>query len=283
MRKLTAIVCCLFAGLIAHAQSHFSFPFSSRYDEDAALSVGISYSYINARYVPILANDWNQSDIVFQPGHLHNVEDLQSISSPGTHGVSVGIPVDFRINNNWYATFQPNFVFINHATIRFTSQPGFSTDQPGEPVHYDRKMRHVNTSLDGTNFNSFEFPIRLKYRSDEKYFLKRTNRYRGYITGGVKLTRWLGIHEEYSQLKNTGGATTPKSIALVAKPEFASWELGIGTEIFLPYFRVSPEIRFSQSMGSVLDKSGILNEDNLYMNKLDKALFRTVSFSLIFH
>lgn len=295
MRKAITIAYLICLGLTVQAQQKLSLPFGSRYDEEAIISVGISYSYVNVRYLPTLVPEWHESDIIIQPNHLHNLENLQSITSPTRHGAAVGIPIDLRLTENWYVTFHPNFIFINHATIRYSGQPtlhantgsetdnGLVNDGPYvDLVHHDRQLRHSNTQLGGSNFNSLEFPLHVKYRSEEKQLLNKYNRYRGYLLAGAKLTRWLGIDREYYNLRNNQGNTTPRSIALIARPEFISWDVGVGTEIFFQHFRVSPEIRFSQSFRNVLDNIHGLNQGNPYMERLDKALFRNVSFSLIF-
>ena len=281
MRKFLLIGALLSVCLLSHAQRRLSIPFGSAYDEDAPIVLGINYAYINSKYIVSLQEDALNGSI-FSSGHSDHIQRLQSINSSSSHGVSVGIPIDFRITDLWYASFHPNFTFINHTGITYSGEDG-----SGNPQELIRRQRHEASSSDGTNFNSFEFPIRLRLRSEEKYFLHRENRYRGYITAGAKLTRWIGITEEYSKMKSIH--PTNWTNALIMKPEYGSWEVGVGAEIFFTYFKLSPEIRFSQSFGSVLDQNNDLSryvpstgEGNPFMGKLDRVLARGIYFSLIF-
>lgn len=271
MKRTLLISIFLLACFFSHAQRRLSIPFSSTYDENAPIVLGINYSYINSKYIVHLNQNWNATGIDFGPGHVLNMPDLKSINSAPSHGMSVGIPVDFRITDNWYGSFHPSFVFINNTAITYTDM-----DPERQPL--DRRLRHIGGQVDGSNFNSFEFPFRIRLRSDEKYFLNRENRYRGYITGGAKLTRWIGIMDEYSKLKSSPIRTN----AIIMKPEYVSWEIGVGAEIFFTYFKMSPEIRFSQSFGDILAHNHELSHGNLFMGKLDKVFARGVYLSLIF-
>lgn len=274
MRKSLLIGALLSVCLLSHAQRRLSIPFGSAYDEDAAIVLGINYAYINSKYIVGLKDDALNGSI-FSSEHSDYIQRLQSINSSPSHGVSVGIPIDFRITDLWYASFHPNFTFINHTGITYSGM-----DENGTQKELLRKLRHEAGSPDGTNFNSFEFPIRLRLRSEEKYFLHRENRYRGYITAGAKLTRWIGITEEYSKMRNLPRDRWTN--ALIMKPEYGSWEVGVGAEIFFTHFKMSPEIRFSQSFGSVLDQNNALSQGNPFMDKLDRVLARGIYFSLIF-
>lgn len=271
MKKLLWIIVFLSVCFMSHAQRRLSIPFGSTYDEDAPIVLGINYSYINSKYIVSLKENALENDM-FPPDNQFHLANLQSIHSSPSHGVSVGIPLDFRITDLWYASFHPNFTFINRTAITYSGE-----DSNGERKTLHRRLRH-DGSLDGSNFNSFEFPLKIRLRSEEKYFMNRENRYRGYITGGAKLTRWIGIMDEYVKLKSSPVRTN----AIIMKPEYVSWEVGIGAEIFFTYFKMSPEIKFSQSFGDILAHNHELSQGNAFMGKLDRALARGVYFSLIF-
>jgi len=69
---------------------------------------------------------------------------------------------------------------------------------------------------------------------------------------------------------------------LIVKPSFISWEAGLGVEIYFTYFKMSPELKFSQSLSSILDHHNVLAQDNQFMAPLDKAFLRNIKFSIIF-
>jgi hypothetical protein len=268
---LAILLCTVY--VLGFGQSRFSLPFSSSYDEDAILLMGIQYNYVNQNYQLKLKEDWQRNKIIYPgPGeNIHNVDNVSSINSHNSHGFSVSIPLDLRVNPNVYFAFSPSFLFINNSGI----------DYVGSNQTMRRRMRHLKDTQTGTNFNAFEFPLSIKYRSDEKTLKNKFNRYRVYVLGGLRYTRFIGINKEYDGLvRELQNSTIPQS--LIMKSEYPSWEVGIGADIFFPYFKVSPEIRFNQSFGSVLDKDHHLAQSNKFMEPIDKALIRNIYVSLIF-
>jgi len=101
------------------------------------------------------------------------------------------------------------------------------------------------------------------------------------MIGGLKYSRFAGINKEYEQLlKERMNGAIPQSIIL--KPEYLSWEFGLGVDIFFPHFRMSPEIKFNQSFKSVLNKEHALSTGNQFMAPLEKGLIRNIYVGLIF-
>lgn len=275
MKKL-ALALLLFIGLspFAFAQKRVSLPFSSYYDENAWLSLGLQYNYINSSYRLGLNKDWaTMGAMQKDPKHIFYVDNFNSIKTVTSHGMSVGLPIELRLGDNVSTTFQPTFTFINSVAIAYSG-----LDNAGDPKTLDIRMRHSASSVGGTNFNAFEFPLNIRFRSDEKILKNHHNRYRGYIVGGARYTRWTGINEEYTNLMGLPTPTQP----LIMKPGYFSWEAGFGAEIFFPFFRMSPEIKFIQSVGDVFDRGHNLAVNNDFMKPLEKTLIRNIQFSLIF-
>ncbi len=273
MKKLALLGCVILLPFFSIGQS-ISLPFSSRYDENATILFGIHYSYVNSRYVIGLKKNWQDYQLDYPPGYK-KIDNLTSIKSGVGHGMGVGIPMHVRLTDNLYTTFSPTFVFINGSSILYDGQLADGTSVPT----IQRRQRHISRSEKGTNFNSFEFPLSLKFRSDEKILKNKFNRYRGYILGGVKWTKWSQQGQEYQDLVESN-QTSPDPI--IIKPDYLSWEAGIGADIFFTHFKVSPELKFSQSFGSTLDLDHQLTKGNHFMAPLDKTLLRNIYFSLIF-
>jgi len=247
-----------------------SLPFSSQYDEEAPILIGLQYSYVHQTYQLSLKKDWQSAEIPYESTHLN----IKSIHTQAAHNFAVAIPVDIRVDQHWYFTFNPTFQFINNSGIAYTAENN---------ERLVRKSRHESNSDKGANFNSFEFPFSIKFRSDEKILKNNLHRYRGYMIGGARISRFIGIDKDYSLLiKERQGSPDNIAQSLILHPSYLSWEVGLGADIFFPYFKMSPEIKFNQSFGSVLNHSHELARDNKFMAPLEKGLIRNIYVSLIF-
>lgn len=273
MRKTTLIWIILLFSINVYSQGKISFPFASNYDEDAQISIGIQYNFVNQNYQLQLKENWQTNYPLDYPVDANTyLGELKSISGKKGYGASVSIPVDIRIDENFYLNISPSFLFVNNLAMEYTA---LNEDLP--PLI--RKSRHILSSKNGTNFNAFEIPFSVKLRSDEKVLKNKYNRYRAYMIAGVRLTRWLDIDKEYKQL--TQESEQPPH-ALVLKPSYLSWEAGLGADILFTHFRVSPEIKFNQSFGNVFDMKNTLANKNKFMAPIEKSLIRNIYFSLIF-
>lgn len=157
---------------------------------------------------------------------------------------------------------------------------------------------HKGDEKDGSNFSTLEIPFHAKLRSDYKYFNSSSNSnlslYRLYLIGGGKLSRHLYVNKYYQNMKNFDKIDPP----LVVKPLYYNMEFGLGLDLYFKYFKLSPEFRFSQSLGNLLDhtRSRKLDNDrkitdingniitgvpNPYMNALDRLGIRSFQFSII--
>ncbi len=282
IKKKILLFACI--GIMCHStygQGRFSLPFSGAYDEDAPILLGISYTASLSHYLLQLKDDWQGLDILpnGEPGkHILDIENIRAIQSRPALNISVGIPIDIRFTELLYFTLNPSFNFVNQ------SQIDYSGEAPGEngiEKTVFRRSRHSTDEKAGQNFNSFTFPLHIKFRSEEKVLKNRFNRYRAYLIGGVSYTRWLGIKKEYGELiaEQKNGY---QSHALILNPDYYTWEAGVGLDIFFNYFKMSPEIKFSQSFSNILDNNHMLTQGNLYMNPLQSAKARGVFLSLIF-
>lgn len=287
MRKLGLSFFLILALIFnAKAQRGLSLPFSTFYDENAWLSLGLQYNYVNSVYKVGLKDNWATMGIGnVQSANIEYIRNFTSIKAVASNGMSVGLPIEVRITDNLSTTIQPTFTFINSVAINYEGDRN-AANITNDPDQIDmrtltRRMRHLEGAENGTNFNSFEFPLNIRFRSDEKILKNKFNRYRAYITAGARYVRWAGIVGEYNGwLDIADPADRPQPIVL--KPGYFAWDAGVGVEIFFPYFRMSPEIKFSQSFGNVLDDKHAFNDNNSFMAPLDKTYIRNIQFSLIF-
>lgn len=267
-----ALFFCLFLSY-GNGQSRISLPFTSAYDENAILLMGIQYNYVNQNYQLTLKNGWQKTYINYPlPEKKVELGDISSIHSYNSHGFSVSIPVDIRANEHLYFNFSPSFLFVNNSGVKYG---GADTTSWIHGTVYRAGQK-------STNFNSFEFPLAIKYRSDEKTFKNKFTRYRGYILGGARYSRFIGINKEHKELSDARLALPSMFLPLIVQPSYFSWEAGIGVDLFFPYFKMSPEIRFSQSFRSVLNHDHGLAKGNIFMDPLEKGMIRNIYVSLIF-
>lgn len=273
---LTVILSLLLLINASYAQRKISFPFSGGYDEEAEIQIGIQYNFLKQDYQLTLKNNWQ---VLYgkdtDPQELTYLGELKAVSSKSGQGFSFGIPVDFKLSDIVYANFTPTFAVINGLSIRYTS-----TNPEIAPIV--RKSKQVVDDLYGDNFTAFEFPIALKLRSEEKKVFKTDVRYRGYLLGGIRYSRWAGAESYYATASNSIDSQSVYSPSLVLRNDYIAWEAGLGFDIYFSFFKMSPEIRFSQSVNNIFDNNHLLAKDNKFMKPLDKGLIRNVYFSLIF-
>ena len=272
----TIIIAWLLSISTLLAQSFVSFPFSG-YDKDAVIQIGFQYNYINQNYQLKLKDNWKQLFDELDGNQQDNtyLGGLKAIQNTSANGFSIGIPIDFKWSEHISINFTPSFNILNSHQIEYTPMDG-------EKDVLSRKSKHVLENLRGDNFNSFEFPVALKFHSEEKRLLKSDTKYRAYMLGGFRLTRWKGAITTYNELRAEKINNRPVPEGLVLKPEYMSWEAGVGFDFFLSYFKVSPEVRFSQSMSNVFSTNHVLSMGNKFMVPIERGLIRNIYFSLIF-
>ncbi len=169
------------------------------------------------------------------------------IQSPLKTGVGLGLLSNLKLGENSDLRFNPIILFAK-------KKLDFNYD-PEVPI-----SKSVKASL-------LELPLTFKFKSD------RRENYRIYLLGGGKYSRNIVPN---NKLDDSGLSADEKFIKI--KSDFFSYEFGLGVDIYFEYFKMSPEIKWSQSFGNVLDK----REPNNFTDPIDKLLLRTIQFSLVF-
>ncbi|MCA5004582.1 hypothetical protein [Sphingobacterium bovistauri] len=266
----------LFSVKILVAQSFVSFPFSG-YDEDATINIGFQYNFINQNYQLKLKDKWNQlfEDMDTDMTDITYLGDLKAIYSKSSNGFSIGIPVDFKLNDRVFINVNPSFNILNSHQISYVPMDS-------ELNALDRKSKHMLGDTRGDNFNSFEFPFGLKFKSEEKRLFNSESKFRAYFVGGFRLTRWSGLITNYRNLEIEQNNNRPIPEGLILKPEYMSWDVGAGFDFYLTHFKVSPEVRFNQSLSNVFSTHHVLSLSNKFMAPIDRGVIRNIYFSLIF-
>ncbi len=167
-----------------------------------------------------------------------------SIISPG---LGVGFIGDIRLG-------PPN----TPLHLRFAPGVSFLTRQ----VEFQPRYYRVPDSIKTQEISStqIEFPFLLKYQSD------RRHNTRLYMVGGIKPSVTVG-NRRSDPLRNM----------LRAVDSDLTLEYGVGVDLFYPYFKFAPELRFSYGLNNVLQPRG-----DFYTRNIQSLRTNTVTLYLNF-
>ena len=166
---------------------------------------------------------------------------LRNISAISTPGFNVGIICDLKILKNLNLRFIPSLTFTQR-DINFTSFENIKT-------------------IKSTESSNLDLPILLKYRS------LRYKNMRPYFLLGSKLTYDMASKKEVEDI----------NLFKLDEIDFGL-EFGFGIDIYLPYFKLAPEIKYFYGFNDLLQ----LNNVNLITSNIESLYSRTILFSLTF-
>lgn len=186
-----------------------------------------------------------QDLILTNTGYAENGEILFAEIPAYSPGFSVGVIGDMFLNP-----------FLN---LRFTPTLNFG----------DKQFKFIEQNSQETfstvvRSSYLSFPLSLKYTA------LRLNNYRPYLIGGVYGAFDMG---------------RKKGNPLLLKSMDYGVEFGFGCDIYLPYFKLCPELKFSFGLVDLLEKKrDDLNEAELikYTNALSKATSRMITLTFNF-
>ncbi|WP_455641130.1 type IX secretion/gliding motility protein PorT/SprT [Parabacteroides sp.] len=136
-------------------------------------------------------------------------------------------------------------------------------------VHFGDKKFLFREQATGEEFTTSVRSTILSFPLDVKYSALRLNNYRPYLIGGIYGAMDLG---------------RKKGMPVLLKGADFGLEFGIGCDIYLPFFKLCPELRFSFGLVDLLekDRNDLVDKELLkYPNSMSKATSRMVS--LIFN
>lgn len=212
--------------------------------DQAEWSFGFSFTYVSSYFKIDKMPDWRKPFI--DNDGIKVTDSLNSIGSPNSQGFAVGFLYRYRITDHLEVRTTPSLVFADRA------------------VNYTYVNSSLNTSK-SVQSSSVDLPLEIKIKSD------RLGDFRGYILGGIKYTTAI------SSGSNTDAALAPIDKHLKNIRGFGSYEAGLGCDIYFEFFKLSPEIKISNSFGDVM-----LHENHPYSSPINKLSLHTLMFSLIF-
>jgi hypothetical protein len=211
--------------------------------DEKDLSFGFSFGYLTNYFKIDKAPNW-------QNAYLDNTgvkvtDPLKSISSPDAVGFSVGFLTRYRLTEHLEARVTPSLIFADRS-VNYT----YITDK---------------STLKSVQSTAFDIPLALKIKSD------RIGDFRGYIIGGLKYSQAIGGRSK----ADVDAALIDKQLKNIS--HYFSYDAGLGCDIYFEFFKLSPEIKLSNSFGNVL-----LHEDHPYASPLNKLTLHSFMFSLYF-
>jgi hypothetical protein len=146
-----------------------------------------------------------------------------------------------------------------HFNLRFI--PGISF--VGRGMNYTLIERDtVSTTYEKTVTSVFlEVPLYFKFRS------RRINNWRVYIMGGGKFLYDMASKEEVES----------DEVILKLKREDYTWDLGVGVDFYLEYFKMSVEARMAFGLNNLL-----VEDQTVFTNSIESLKSKTFLFSIYF-
>ena len=182
----------------------------------------------------------------FELTPIANVEDeLFVMQSQNQKGFNLGVVSNIRIGNNLDFRLIP--------TLSLAERRIFYT------LNDNSVLTNDNKKIEST---FIEFPISVKYKS------MRYNNGRAYIITGLKYSLDLASQRN---IDDEG-----LEIVKIKKDDFL-YEIGLGLDFYLPYFKFSPELKANFGLTNL-----IVNDGSIYSRSIKEMKTRGFSISFIF-
>ena len=169
-----------------------------------------------------------------------SIMDVESINSAG---INLAWLVNLRMSDQFDLRVHPLDLTFSEKAFLYTEK--YTTD----PL-IEKKVQSITLS----------FPVLIKFSSD------RIDNFKVYTIAGGKF--------DYDLASNAGARKAEDLVKL--KPSDLSVELGLGCNIYFPYFVLSPEIKLSSGLVNLHSRDPNLR----YSNVIDKINSKMITFSL---
>ncbi|QKJ29099.1 outer membrane beta-barrel protein [Mucilaginibacter mali] len=255
--RYVLICLCLFAGKNLLAQDQVVHNWASGADQND-WSWGFTFQYVRTDFKIAKKPDWRSP--YYDPTTGQKLTDsLNSISSKPSSGFAIGFITRYRLTDHVEARLTPMLLFADRL-LRYeynspSANPLLTTrDRTVEPTILEQQVQSTVV----------EFPLSMKLKSD------RLGNFRAYLLGGLKYSMLISSKKNADNIspidkvvRNVGG--------------YASYEAGIGCDIYFEFFKLSPEIKISNSF-----KNMLVADNTPYSRPIDKLFLHTLMISLYF-
>ncbi|NHA04719.1 PorT family protein [Mucilaginibacter sp. HC2] len=209
-------------------------------------SFGFSFSYVSSDFKIVKKPNWSTpftNPDNGQPLTSH----LSSISSKSLPGFSVGFVTRYSLSDHLEVRFTPSLVFADRDL-------SYTYEDPNQNPDVSKKVQ--STTIDA--------PLSFKLKSD------RLGNFRAYMLGGLKYSHAIGTGKS-----DVNADLLDKLVKNVRG--YGSYEAGLGCDIYFEFFKLSPEIKISNSLGNML-----VPENQPFSAPISKLSLHTIMFSLFF-
>lgn len=217
------------------------------------LSFGFTFQYVANDYKIIKNPNWQDPYIDPATG-LQATGPLRSISSKSSPGLAVGFISRYRLTEHLEVRSTPLLVFSDRSLLYDYYNMSDNANLTNNSTTLERQ---VQTTM-------VEVPLTMKIKSD------RLGNFRMYVMGGLKYSGVISSKKAERDL-------SPEDKLVKNVSHFASYEAGIGCDIYFEFFKFSPELRISNSLGNV-----IVPDDSPYSRPIDKLFLHSLRFSFYF-
>jgi hypothetical protein len=186
-----------------------------------------------------------------------------SVLRPGFHVEALS---NFRLTRSLDFRFTPGIAFGGVREINYVVENNRSSGIRPEDVPVRVES------------NFLEFPMLLKYKAE------RLNNFRPFLIGG------LNTRLDLAATKKTWGRSKKENNLVLLKPLDFNYEIGLGMDFYLQYFKFAIEFKYSVGMKNILRTSITKHgetivppaEDAIYTDVIDKINSRLFMVTLHF-
>lgn len=190
---------------------------------------------------------FNSADFrISKVGNFNLLDSIYGVESSSVAGFNLSILANLRIGQHFDLRFIPTLSFAQR-NLKYRMMYG--------TIGAFEKSKQIESSY-------LEFPFDLKFKS------KRVNNYRVYVLAGFKYAI-----DMVSQAKVN--SADPEVIKLKRKDY--GYEIGLGLDCYLSYFKFSPEIKMYNGLTNLL-----VPENTIYASPIEALYSKTFTVSLTF-
>lgn len=243
IKKLFLLVCVVFYVTFSAKAQNWGWD-----QEGEGVKFAYTLQYHASQYKVFKMQDW-QTPFFDKQGQV--TTGLNGITAEVNPGFGVGMALLTNVHKQVELRLSPTFVLNDRMlTYQYQQTGGFV------PPAYEIK-KIVRAAV-------VDLPLAVKLQSD------RRKNFAMYVLAGSK----------YSiNLNSSGQGEDAEKVAFEKlmrnKKTFFSYEAGLGIDIHFEHFKLSPEMKYASSFGSVLKQ-----ENTAFSRPIDKLMLRNVTFSL---
>jgi len=186
----------------------------------------------------------------FMTADLSKTDSLVRLQSQSQGGFNLGIISDLHLHPMLSLRFIPTLSFAQRNLEYSFVESNGDIDVVTKPIE--------STYID--------FPVSFKFRS------KRAHNFAAYVVGGGMFSLDLASRADVDNNSVAAG-----DVVVKLKQPNVHYQVGVGFDFFLPYFKFSPEIKYSQGVNNVF-----IQDNTIYSTPIERIQSRIFMVSFNF-